>query len=143
MLKRFIQAAFIVICAGCADFVGRRQSTSRAQLARDVNALAEAGVIGVQAEQSGPDKQLLGPARASHALDDGSAIERGSRFRIASTTKTFVSALTLPAREEGKLSLDDTVQEWLPDLVPEAWKRRLPDHDTTTPAKIAVVSTTM
>lgn len=36
-----------------------------------------------------------------------------SEFRIASTTKTFVLQLV----DEGQLSLDDTVQKWLPGLI--------------------------
>jgi D-alanyl-D-alanine carboxypeptidase len=40
------------------------------------------------------------------------------RYRIASETKTFVAALVLKLSEEGTLSLDDTVEEWLPGMVP-------------------------
>ena len=40
------------------------------------------------------------------------------RFRIASVTKTFVAALVLQLVEDGKLRLDDTVERWLPGLVP-------------------------
>ena len=40
------------------------------------------------------------------------------RFRIASVTKTFVAALVLQLVEEHKLGLDDTVERWLPGLVP-------------------------
>jgi D-alanyl-D-alanine carboxypeptidase len=42
------------------------------------------------------------------------------RFRIASVTKTFVAALVLQLVEERKLGLDDTVERWLPGLVPNA-----------------------
>jgi D-alanyl-D-alanine carboxypeptidase len=38
-------------------------------------------------------------------------------FRIASTTKTFVSTVALQLVDEGKLSLDDTVEKWLPGLI--------------------------
>jgi CubicO group peptidase (beta-lactamase class C family) len=40
------------------------------------------------------------------------------RFRIASVTKTFVATVVLQLVAEGKLSLDDTVERWLPGLVP-------------------------
>jgi D-alanyl-D-alanine carboxypeptidase len=40
------------------------------------------------------------------------------RFRVGSVTKTFVSTLVLQLVGEGKLSLDDTVERWLPGLVP-------------------------
>ena len=42
------------------------------------------------------------------------------RFRIASITKTFVAALTLDLADRGALSLDDTVADFVPDLVKDA-----------------------
>ncbi|MEU6680249.1 serine hydrolase domain-containing protein [Streptomyces sp. NPDC046925] len=39
------------------------------------------------------------------------------RFRIASITKTFVSTVLLQLESEGRLDLDDTVEEWLPGVV--------------------------
>ncbi len=41
-----------------------------------------------------------------------------ARFRIASLTKTYVATLVLQLAEEGVLSLDDTVEQWLPGTVP-------------------------
>ena len=41
-----------------------------------------------------------------------------TRFRIGSVTKTFVATVALQLVGEGKLSLDDTVEDWLPGLVP-------------------------
>jgi D-alanyl-D-alanine carboxypeptidase len=40
------------------------------------------------------------------------------RFRIASVTKTFVATVVLQLVQEGRLTLDDTVEQWLPGLVP-------------------------
>ena len=40
------------------------------------------------------------------------------RFRVGSVTKTFVSTVVLQLAGEGRLSLDDTVERWLPGLVP-------------------------
>ncbi|MFC8125375.1 serine hydrolase domain-containing protein [Streptomyces sp. NPDC057302] len=39
------------------------------------------------------------------------------RYRIGSTTKTFVSTVVLQLVAEGELSLDDTVGRWLPGVV--------------------------
>lgn len=41
-------------------------------------------------------------------------------YQIASTTKTFTAAAIMELVEEGKLSLDDKVAKWLPE-VPAAW----------------------
>lgn len=40
------------------------------------------------------------------------------RFRIASVTKTFVATVVLQLMQEGWLTLDDTVERWLPGMVP-------------------------
>ncbi|MET7688771.1 serine hydrolase domain-containing protein [Streptomyces sp. NPDC005483] len=39
------------------------------------------------------------------------------RYRVGSITKTFVSTVLLQLEAEGRLSLDDTVEKWLPGLV--------------------------
>lgn len=41
-------------------------------------------------------------------------------YQIASTTKTFTAAAILKLVEDGKISLDDSVTKWLPE-VPAAW----------------------
>jgi D-alanyl-D-alanine carboxypeptidase len=40
------------------------------------------------------------------------------RFRVGSVTKTFVATVVLQLAGEGKLALEDTVEHWLPGLVP-------------------------
>jgi D-alanyl-D-alanine carboxypeptidase len=47
-------------------------------------------------------------------LATGEPLRPGSRFRIASVTKTFVAAATLRLVEDGRLSLDDSLAELLP-----------------------------
>ncbi|MEU9387556.1 serine hydrolase domain-containing protein, partial [Streptomyces sp. NPDC048279] len=39
------------------------------------------------------------------------------RYRVGSITKTFVSTVLLQLEAEGRLSLDDTVDKWLPGVV--------------------------
>lgn len=39
------------------------------------------------------------------------------RYRVASITKTFVATVLLQLEAEGRLSLDDTVERWLPGVV--------------------------
>ena len=45
-------------------------------------------------------------------------IRSGDRFRIGSVTKTFVATVVLQLVAEGRIGLEDTVDEWLPGLVP-------------------------
>jgi D-alanyl-D-alanine carboxypeptidase len=46
------------------------------------------------------------------------SMRAADRFRIASVTKTFVSALVLQLEGEGKLDIDDPVEKYLPGVVP-------------------------
>jgi D-alanyl-D-alanine carboxypeptidase len=46
------------------------------------------------------------------------ALRATDRWRVASITKSFVATVVLELVAEGKLSLDDTVEHWLPGLVP-------------------------
>jgi D-alanyl-D-alanine carboxypeptidase len=41
-----------------------------------------------------------------------------ARFRVGSVTKTFVATVALQLVHERRLRLDDTVERWLPGLVP-------------------------
>jgi D-alanyl-D-alanine carboxypeptidase len=52
-------------------------------------------------------------------LEPRIAMQAVDRFRIASVTKTFVAAVVLELAAEGRLTLDDSVERWLPGLVPE------------------------
>jgi CubicO group peptidase (beta-lactamase class C family) len=45
-----------------------------------------------------------------------SAVDADTVFRIASMTKSFTAAAILKLRDEGKLSLDDAVGKWIPEL---------------------------
>ncbi|MGW2270996.1 serine hydrolase domain-containing protein [Streptomyces yangpuensis] len=59
-------------------------------------------------------------SRTAAGLADTATGERarpGHRFRIASNTKAFVSTVLLQLEGEGRLSLDDSVETWLPGVV--------------------------
>ena len=45
-----------------------------------------------------------------------SPVDSGTVFRIASMTKSFTAMAILKLRDEGKLSLDDPVERWVPEL---------------------------
>jgi len=53
------------------------------------------------------------------------------RFRVGSITKTFVATVVLQLIGENKLALEDTVERWLPGLVPDGGQitvRQLLNH---------------
>lgn len=57
-------------------------------------------------------------ARAGVAdLESGKKVPKGGYYRVGSVTKTFVATVLLQLEAEGKLSLDDSVEQWLPGLI--------------------------
>jgi D-alanyl-D-alanine carboxypeptidase len=55
----------------------------------------------------------------------------GDRFRIGSVTKSFVATVVLQLVGEGRLRLDDSLQQWLPGAVPSGQRitiRQLLNH---------------
>ncbi|MGH2631655.1 MAG: serine hydrolase domain-containing protein [Actinomycetota bacterium] len=80
---------------------------------RDVDAWPEmpGRLLHVLAPGLGVDAEV---AAGLADLATGESLVPGSRFRIASVTKSFVAAATLRLVEDGRLSLEDTVAELLP-----------------------------
>ncbi|MEV1006562.1 serine hydrolase domain-containing protein [Streptomyces sp. NPDC049881] len=81
-----------------------------------VDAVHATGVVGVSAEVTGPGTHDSARAGTSVA-GTGLPMPRDGRFRIGSATKTFTAVVVLQLVGEGRLSLDDTVERWLPGVV--------------------------
>ncbi|HEX3813900.1 MAG TPA: serine hydrolase domain-containing protein [Mycobacteriales bacterium] len=97
--------------AGAATPGGNRSGS----LAQDVAAIHRAGAVGAIAEQQG---NRAGTARAGQAkLGSDRPVPENANFRAGSTTKTFVGTVVLQLVGAGRLSLDDTVDHWLPGVV--------------------------
>jgi D-alanyl-D-alanine carboxypeptidase len=87
------------------------------QLRREARALVAAGVPGVIV-LSRDGSRTVRVAAGSADLTPRTPMRAGDRFRVGSITKTFVAALTLQLVADGRMSLDDTVERWVPGLVP-------------------------
>lgn len=59
--------------------------------------------------------------------EHGRPITDGTIFRLASMTKAMTSATALALVEEGRLSLDDRVADWLPSFTPALPDGRVPE----------------
>lgn len=99
------------------DEASRRAKLS-ATLQADVDANHREGVVGVLAEVSDGTETIHARAGESQ-LGNGTPIPFDAKFRMGSNTKTFVAVVVLELAEEGKLSLDDSVERWLPGVVSE------------------------
>ena len=82
----------------------------------EVNAILQTGAVGVIARSTGPGGQQTAGAGVADTAT-GQPARAGDRFRIASTTKSFVATVVLQLVGEGRLSLNDTVEHWLPGVV--------------------------
>jgi D-alanyl-D-alanine carboxypeptidase len=76
------------------------------------------GVPGVVARAEGPNGSRPWSDTAGVGnLATGKKRDAQDRFRIGSLTKTFTATVVLQLEAEGRLSLDDRVEKWLPGVV--------------------------
>ncbi|MBD8500737.1 serine hydrolase domain-containing protein [Paenibacillus arenosi] len=87
-----------------------------AAIQKILNELVKKGAPGVllQTLDNGVKKQYTA-GKAN--IKSGRSMQSDFHFRIGSITKTFVAVVALQLAGEGKLSLDDTVEKWLPGVV--------------------------
>nr|PZN29822.1 MAG: hypothetical protein DIU80_08680 [Chloroflexota bacterium] len=88
-----------------------------ADLGRALDRALAGGAPGAILAVSLPGQPTWVSARGLAELS-GAPMTPQHRFRIASITKTFVAVVALQLVQEGWLSLDQTVEHWLPGLVP-------------------------
>jgi D-alanyl-D-alanine carboxypeptidase len=86
-------------------------------LARLAKSLVRDGAPGALVVLRTPTRVRRAAAGLS-SRDPKVALRATSRFRIASVTKPFVATAVLELVGEGRLGLDDSVERWLPGLVP-------------------------
>ncbi|MEU0034938.1 serine hydrolase domain-containing protein [Streptomyces sp. NPDC006333] len=83
---------------------------------RAMEAVVRSGVPGVTAT-AGDRRGTWSATTGVGDLRTGEPRGGSDRYRVGSITKTFVSTVLLQLEAEGRLSLDDTVDRWLPGLV--------------------------
>ncbi|WP_370941922.1 serine hydrolase domain-containing protein [Amycolatopsis sp. cg5] len=104
------------LCAATVTSTGVAAASPGSALQRDADAVVADGSPGVLAELSTPRGKTK--VRSGYGdLERESPVPWNAHFRIASFTKTFVSATILQLTAEGRLSLEDTVDRWLPGVV--------------------------
>ncbi|GAA0925892.1 serine hydrolase domain-containing protein [Kribbella koreensis] len=102
--------------AASAPVGGASVARAGGELQRDVDAIRATGAVGVQARvsnRSGTTTAVSGVAD----LRTGAPVPANGFFRTGSSTKTFVATVILQLVGERKVSLDDSVERWLPGVV--------------------------
>ena len=113
--------AAVLVAASAAANPTTTPATQMATLQNDVDGLVAAGAPGaILLVRDGNKTTRLTSGVAD--LSTKGAIEPGDHYRIASLTKTYVATVVLQLVAEGKLRLGDTVERWLPGLVPSGNK---------------------
>lgn len=110
--------AFSAILAGALIFpvhgsVQASQTKTQQAIDQAANSHHIPGVI--VAVKNGDEKWSYASGEAN--IENNQPMEEDFAFRIGSTTKTFVATVALQLVGEKKLSLEDTVEKWLPGLV--------------------------
>lgn len=115
--KAFILLASIISFSAC----GSGNSSLSPELETSLNEIvsrnkAEFNLPGVVAGVWIPGKKELIIENGFSDLEAATPISQAERFRIGSVTKSFTVTLVLQLAEEGLLSLDDRVDQYLPEV---------------------------
>jgi D-alanyl-D-alanine carboxypeptidase len=94
----------------------QQQAPTQKEVQTALEKAVAAGVPGIALEIRTPEGgEFLAAGVAS--LEQERPLRPEDRFRIASVNKAFTGAVVMDLIEEGKLSLDDTVERWVPGLL--------------------------
>jgi D-alanyl-D-alanine carboxypeptidase len=119
LLGGLILAAVAAVAVDRLAFPDEKQS-ARPELQSILNGLALGPsriAPGTTAYVSGPQGTWLGSAGVAN-VGTGEPIRPDARMRLESNSKTWAMAVILQLARERKLSLQDTVEHWLPGLLP-------------------------
>jgi D-alanyl-D-alanine carboxypeptidase len=114
-MGRTAALALIVLTTTCSAAAGT--AASAGPLGAELRAVVTAGSPGALVlVQDGSSR--LAEAHGLGELRGRVPLRPGDRFRAGSITKTFVAVVALQLVRDGRLRLDDTVERWLPGLLP-------------------------
>ena len=114
----------LLVAVGLAVFAGRSLSTgdrpARPELQRVLDGLVtgpDRVAPGATAYVAGPHGVWLGSAGVAD-VRAGTAMPVDARMRLESVSKIYTATVVLRLAQEGRLSLGDTVERWLPGILP-------------------------
>jgi D-alanyl-D-alanine carboxypeptidase len=103
--------------AGTADGAAAGAGPDRGELQGQLDGVVAASAIGALAEVRDGQGVWRGTSGVA-VLGTTRAVPAAGRFRMGSITKTFVATVVLQLVDEGRVRLDDSVERWLPGVVP-------------------------
>jgi D-alanyl-D-alanine carboxypeptidase len=108
--------AFVILCTACTPDKAAHHSPALQQILEDTLA-AYNGPGAVMAVRFDDGTTWVGAAGTAQ-IGTSQPLTPAHRFRIGSVTKTFTAGAVLQLAGNGTLSLDDTVDDWLPGMLP-------------------------
>ncbi|SOD64311.1 D-alanyl-D-alanine carboxypeptidase [Streptomyces zhaozhouensis] len=106
----------VLVAAAPAPREGGRDD-GLAPVQRAADAIVDFGVTGVQVRVTDADGATRTVTSGVADVTTGEPVSPVGYLRAGSVTKTFVSAVVLQLVAEGRLTLEDPVERWLPDLL--------------------------
>ncbi|MFI9552930.1 serine hydrolase domain-containing protein [Nonomuraea endophytica] len=106
----------VALAATAAGQADAAPGYGRTALQADLDTIRAAGTLGVQARVVSPRGDLAA-ASGTAVRGRNVPIPTNAHFRMGSNTKTFVATVILQLEAEGRLSLGDSVERWLPGQV--------------------------
>ncbi|MGJ6967369.1 serine hydrolase domain-containing protein [Streptosporangium sp. G11] len=111
-----IAAVTVAEAAMAAPAASAAPAPGHAEVQRALDHAVAGGTPGIVAEIRDGNGKWFGSAGVADT-ETGRERRQHERFRIGSATKAFTATVVLRLAAEHKLSLDDTVDKWLPGLV--------------------------
>jgi D-alanyl-D-alanine carboxypeptidase len=109
-------AALIAGACGGSTRTASEPIVDEAELQSQLDGLIALGVPGAVLLVEDDDQTVTLTAGVSD-LDTQTSVQPDDRFRIASLTKPYVATIVFQLAEENRLSIDDTVADWLPGAI--------------------------
>jgi D-alanyl-D-alanine carboxypeptidase len=138
MIKKFVvvlSAGVLVAAGGVAASAASADAQPPPALSASLSRLVDDGVPGAIALERQGDRVWHATAGVRN-LQTGDPMGSGDRFRIGSNTKSFIATVILQFEAEHRLCICDTVEHWLPGLVPNGGSitiRELLNHTSGIP----------
>jgi D-alanyl-D-alanine carboxypeptidase len=129
------RAGAVASRSGHGSTVAAPQRLHPGELRRLLDQLVAAGAPGAAALVR-EDHAVKQAASGLADLRSGRRMRPGLNYRVGSVTKPFVATVVLQLVAEGKLSLSDTLERWLPGILPYGGQvtiRQLLNHTSGVP----------